>query len=305
MKIYHGIQELEGNLPTPVIALGNFDGVHLGHQRLIEVAKERAEAIQGAAGIYTFRPHPAKVLAPDLSPPLLTTYEEKNRLISQWGIDFLIEEEFNNALANKSGRQFITEHLVEKLGVREVVIGPDFTFGRRRESDVQALKRFGQEQGFAVHVEPPVKLNRITISSTKIRSFLMEGRVRGAAMMLGREYEVWGKVIEGVGRGRQLGFPTANLETRAELIPQPGVYACRAIIDGKRYRAATNVGFNPTFEGHCLTIESFIIDFSEDIYAREIGVAFCLRIRNERRFASVADLSQQISSDIERVKELL
>jgi riboflavin kinase/FMN adenylyltransferase len=304
MQVFRGHLALPGPLRAPVVTIGNFDGVHLGHQRLFSVILERARARGGQAVVFTFRPHPVKLLAPELAPPLITPYEEKLRLIEQTGIDVAIEEEFNRELAAFSPRRFVDEVLVRAIGVRDIVVGYDFTFGRDRAGNVQVLTELGGELGFEVHVEPAFSVSGIIASSTKVREFVLEGRVGGAALLLGRSFSVTGTVVRGDGRGRKLGFPTANLQVENELIPKAGVYAGRAYVRGEAHRAVVNIGFAPTFQSRGLTVEAHLLDTSGDLYGEKMTLEFTHHLREERRFPSVEELMAQIGRDVESARGL-
>src|SRR6185503_7441 len=235
---------------NPVVAIGNFDGVHLGHQRLLEVARERARAIGGETVVLTFDPHPARVLAPGLAPPLLCSAARKRELLAEHGVDVLVVEPFTPALAALSAEEFVERVLLEGIGAHEVVVGYDFTYGRKRRGTVDTLRATGEPRGFAVHIVPQVTVDGLVASSTKIREFLLEGQVAGARLLLGRDFDVDAVVVRGAGRGRTIGVPTANLAwIESDLLPRPGVYAVRVQIHGEPawHASAANLGTNPTF----------------------------------------------------------
>jgi riboflavin kinase/FMN adenylyltransferase len=306
MRVLRGHRQISPPLRTPSVTIGNFDGVHLGHQALFARVRERAQALGGEAVVFTFRPHPVKVLAPELAPPLITPYEEKLRLIEGCGMDAVVEETFDLDLAALSPRAFVEQVLSGAVGAKDVVVGYDFTFGRDRAGNVELLRALGAELAFTVNLEPAVTVGGLVASSTKVREFLLEGRVRGAAIILGRDFSLRGTVVRGDNRGAQIGFPTANLATQHELIPKPGVYACRAALGAERHRAVVNVGYAPTFsQGRELTIEAHLLDFRGDLYGAELTLEFRHRLRDERRFPSVAELVEQIARDVEEAKALL
>jgi riboflavin kinase/FMN adenylyltransferase len=305
MDVIAGTASLpRGRLRAPVVAIGNFDGVHLGHRRLLDLARARADATSGAAVVLTFDPHPAKVLAPDLAPPLLTTAARKRELIAALGIDALVLERFDAELAALEPEAFVQRTLAAGLDAREVVVGYDFTYGRGRAGTTATL---AATAGLRVHVVPQVTVDGLAASSTKIRELVLEGNVAGARRLLGRDFDVDGTVVRGAGRGRTIGVPTANVVTDNELLPRPGVYAVRVSIAGGPWRAAAaNLGTNPTFGGGRLGLEAHILDHDgADLYGRALRVAFVARLRAEERFESVDALVRQIHADVARARALL
>jgi riboflavin kinase/FMN adenylyltransferase len=306
MLIVRGYNALPRRLCRPVVAIGNFDGVHRGHAHIFhEVRRLAAELRSDAeAVVLTFDPHPAKLLAPSFAPPLITTEARKLELIAAAGIDVTVVQPFDRAFAAKSPETFVDEVLVAALGAANVCVGHDFTFGAGRSGDTAQLGALGAARGFAVHVVPPYSVDGIVCSSTKVREFVLEGRVDGAALLLGRDPEVEGEVVRGDGRGRSIGVPTANLRAETELVPKNGVYAGWAERPGEaRHAAAINVGTNPTFarEG-AVTVEAHLLDVDEDLYGARLRIGFVRRLRAEERFASVAELVAQIARDIEQTR---
>lgn len=316
MDIYRGHNLLPRRLREPVVAIGNFDGAHLGHVHIFREARRLAQAPAGEASggpagtaretvVLTFEPHPAKVLAPTFAPPLITTAGRKLELLAAAGVDVAVIEPFDHALAAKSAEQFVREVLVDGLGARQVVVGYDFTFGAKRSGDVRTLATLGQTYGFGVTVVPPVSVDGLVCSSTKVREFVVEGRVDGAAMLLGRDPEIEGEVVRGAGRGRTIGVPTANIANETELTPKNGVYAGwgERLSDGKRWGAAINIGTNPTFvSGSQVSIEAHLLDCDEDLYGQRLRVGFIGRLRDEKRYSSRDELVAQIGHDIEQAR---
>jgi riboflavin kinase/FMN adenylyltransferase len=288
----------------PAVAIGNFDGVHRGHQRLFAEILTRSRARGAEAIVLTFDPHPAKVLAPAYAPPLICTPIRKLDRIAAAGVDACVVEPFDRDLAGLTPEAFIEQVLVAALGAREVVVGHDFTFGRGRAGDAHRLAALGAAHGFATTVVDPVTVDGIVCSSTKVREFVLEGRIEGAALLLGRDPEIEGTVVAGAGRGRTIGIPTANLRPDTELLPAVGVYAGWALLDdGARFDAAINVGTNPTFGGAALCIEAHLLDYpGGDLVGRAIRVGLTRRLRAERRFPSVEALVAQIKQDIAAVR---
>ena len=259
--------------------IGNFDGVHLGHQALLHAARERAAATGGEVGVLTFYPHPAKLFAPALAPPLITSLRRRLELLGEAGADLVVVEPFTREFASIEASAFVREVLARDLGARDVVVGYDFSFGRGRKGDTRVLATEGAALGIGVTVVPPVTVSGLTCSSTKVREFALEGRVEGAAMLLGRPLEVTGEVVRGAGRGRGIGVPTANVQPEGELLPTPGIYAGRAVVLGEEngggtsaaHVCALSIGTNPTFKGSgALTIEAHLLDFDADLYGRRL-----------------------------------
>lgn len=293
------------------VAIGNFDGVHLGHRQIFEACRSRAGAAGVPSAVLTFDPHPARVLSPDLAPPLIVSPARKLELIAEAGIEVAIVEPFTRELASRAPDDFAQHILVDALGAREVAVGYDFTFGRQRSGTTAVLAELGERLGFGVTIVPQFSRDGIVCSSTKIREFLMEGRVEGAALLLGRPPELTGTVVVGKGRGRTIGVPTANVAVEAELLPRAGVYAALAFPDADRSRpgraAVVNVGTAPTFNpgSQALTVEAHLLDTSEDLYGRRLALDLAARLREERRFPSVEALTTQIAADIQEARARL
>lgn len=306
MEVIHGSRSLTGRLRAPVIAIGNFDGVHVGHRHLLALARERAEALGGQSVALSFDPHPAKVLAPKLAPPLICTPERKRELIAACGIDILCLEPFDAAMAAQSAEAFVAGTLVDELRAGEIVVGYDFTYGKGRTGNTQTLAAAGGKHGFAVAVVPQVTVHGLAASSTKIRELLHEGNAAGARLLLGRDFDVDGTVVRGAGRGQDLGFPTANIATKNELLPRPGIYATRVSVNGGPWlAAATSLGTNPTFGGGALSLEAHLLQFQGDLYGQTVRIAFVAWLRGEERFASVEALIEQIRADVAHTRTAL
>ena len=304
---------IAGAAPRPAspvaLAIGNFDGVHRGHQELVRVARARGAAVGAPGGVLTFTPHPARVFAPALAPPLIVSLERRLELLGLAGAELAIVEAFTPALAAVEPEAFVREVLVDRLGAREVVVGYDFTFGRDRRGTPALLRELGASLGLGVTIVPPVTIDGLVCSSTKVREFVLEGRVEGAALLLGRPVELTGPVIRGAGRGRGIGVPTANVAPEGELLPRVGIYAARALVldtEGalaSTHRAALSVGSNPTFvAGGAVTVEAHLLDFAGDLYGRRVRLEVLHRLRDERRFESVEALVAQIAADVADVR---
>lgn len=305
MEIIRDFGNLEHPLSNSIATIGNFDGVHLGHREIFRKVNKAAADAGGHSVVITFFPHPLKVLAPGKAPLLINTYAEKETLIEASGIDCLIVIPFTREFAVITAEQFIKDILVGRLGVRKIIIGYDYAFGREREGNVDLLRRLGGEMGFDVEVLEPIGADGTIYSSSRIRQLIEEGKVREVVALLGRHFSIGGVVVHGHQRGKGLGFPTANLETDKELIPGYGVYAVKVKIDEQVYDGACNIGDNPTFDDGKRSIEVFIFDFAGDLYGREVRLYFVERIRGEEKFADAAALKQAIAADVARCRELL
>ena len=306
MSIIYNLKELERPLKNTVLTIGNFDGVHKGHLVLFDLVKKRAKAIHGESAVMTFEPHPIKVMKPGNGPPLITPTERKLKLISNAGMDIIICLPFSPEFASISAQNFVRDILFNEIHIKELVVGYDYTFGNKRKGGIDLLKQMGKELGFKVHVVEPVYFNNTLVSSTSVRNFILEGNLKEAKKLLGRNYQITGTVIKGAGRGGKIvGFPTANIEPINELIPKKGVYAVYVDVDGINYYGVCNIGFNPTFGNDRLSIETHILDFDRDITGETIYINFIHHIRDERKFHSANELSAQIASDIEKAKKLL
>jgi riboflavin kinase/FMN adenylyltransferase len=309
MQQIEGIDNINVPLKRAVLTIGNFDGVHLGHQCLFNIVAETAKKINGTATAMTFEPHPMKVLKPDGCPfPLITLYEQKIELLSQVGIDVLIVIPFNNEFSQISARKFVQEILVKRIGVKSVVIGNDYCFGKKREGNIQLLQEYGDEFGFSVQIVPWQAVDNIPqtrISSTAIRKAVASGNLIQAKQMLGRYYQVKGTVQQGKNRGgAQVGFHTANIKLFDELKPLNGVYAVSVIYQEKMYAAVANIGYSPTFNDQEYTLEIHLLDFSGNLYGQTIRVNFIERLRDEIKFDSIAALSEQIKLDIQHARNV-
>jgi riboflavin kinase/FMN adenylyltransferase len=288
------------------VAVGNFDGVHRGHQALVAAAIARARETGGAAVVLTFDPHPARVLRPEAAPSALTTLAQKEELASALGIDRVVALVFDAGLAALSPEAFAGEVLQNALGAHHVVVGESFRFGRARLGDARTLEALGGRHGFDVRVVAPVLHGGRPISSSRVREALVAGDVDEAAQLLGRPYALDGRVVRGDGRGRGLGIPTANLAAEEQLLPARGVYAgrCRTP-DGEWHLAVVNVGERPTFGGKGLHVEAHLLDFAGELYGARLRLAFHARLRGEERFESAQALVERIQQDVRATRVLL
>ena len=291
--------------PTAV-AIGNFDGVHLGHTAVIRSMVNKAREAGLLAAVLTFRPHTARVFAKEYAPPLITTYAERAALIGTLGPDLLVEQTFDPGVAEMSAEEFAGSFLRGLMNAKAVFVGHDFSYGRGRAGTVETLRAFCNREGLFVEVVPQVRTQEIPVSSTRIREFIHEGNMEGAALLLGRRYAIRGRVVPGVGRGRQLSFPTANIEGDWEIAPPSGVYAAFLHVGGgERLNAAVNIGTNPTFGEGPMTVEAFILNFSGDIYGADVTLEFVHRMRAEQRFESAGALTERIADDVAAIGRLL
>ena len=298
MRVLEGLDTFDPAIyPKPVLALGNFDGVHLGHQAIFQQVKTHARATGGASVVFTFEPHPLRVLRPAQAPPLLTTFEQKMRLIAAEGMDVVLRVPFTDAFAQQSPEDFIRHVLRDRIGSHELVVGHDFRFGHNRSGTADELKAHGLVYGYRATIVPAISVADMTVSSSNIRRLLKQGDVDIASRLLGRLYAIEGPVIEGFRRGATIGFPTANVQSINEIVPHTGVYAVRVAWQGRRYAGVSNVGYNPTFANPTLSVEAHLFDFAADLYGETIRVEFVRKIRDERKFASVDELTKQIAQD--------
>ena len=341
MRIHSGIAGSAGRLTRGALAIGNFDGVHLGHRGLFDAAKASARKLGGPSSVLTFEPHPARLLAPEYAPPLISSPARKRELLAEAGVEELVVQPFDRAFAGTEPERFVD--LLAATGACEVVVGHDFTYGRERAGTVDTLRASLAGRGLRLHVVAPIRVHGLVVSSTKIREFTLEGRVEAAAQLLGRPFDLEGDVVRGAGRGRKLGWPTANIRTEAELLPAVGVYAVRArLIEsstttstptptptstsdptstttyvpptlGPPMPGAANLGLNPTFrdDAHAgsrrepLMLEVHLLDLDQDLYGRSLRVEFVHRLRDERRFPNVEALKEQIARDVAAARGLL
>ncbi|HEU5321091.1 MAG TPA: bifunctional riboflavin kinase/FAD synthetase, partial [Methylomirabilota bacterium] len=299
MRTIRGLESYPSEPRTAVVALGVFDGVHLGHRAILGAAVARARQAGLAALACTFDPHPAEVLQPDRAPARLTTVDERLALIAQTGIEATVVVEFSVEIAAIEAEAFVKDVLVGCLAAREVVVGFDHRFGRGARGDAHLLEALGERLGFVAHVVPPLMVGDVPVSSTEIRAALQRGDLTLAGRYLGRPYTIRGRVVAGAGRGRTLGFPTANLRPERPVIVPPGVYGCRAAVRGARHPAVVNIGVRPTFGEGELAVEAHLLDFTGDLYGETLVLELVARIREERRFPSLEALRRQIARDID------
>ena len=306
MKIYRNLAEITEPFPNACVTIGNFDGVHFGHQRLFDVVEQRAYHSHGTSIAITFNPHPLQVLKPG-GIKLISTCEQKIELIAMSGIDVLIIIPFNREFAATPAVRFVDEILIQRIGVKQLFVGYDYAFGKGRTGDISFLRRQGEKKGFSVTVIDPYYEDGILISSTKVRELVAAGKMAETKKLLGRNYQIRGEVQRGKQRGgTEIGFPTANLHVDEEdLIPKYGVYVCQVICEGRCYGGVINIGFNPTFSENKLVAETHIFNFNQDIYGKPIKVNLLQFLRDEKKFNSIQELASQIARDVIQAKEVL
>ena len=290
---------------SPVLALGNFDGLHRGHVKIIERIQRGAGERGGTSVVLTFDPHPPRVLRPDKAPPLLMTKTQKLDALARAGVQGAAVVRFTREMSQWEPDRFVKTVLVDWLRVAEVWVGADFLFGRERSGNFTLLRALGAQHGFRAEKIDPVRYKDFVVSSTRIRRLVSEGRVDEAGALLGHHYAIDGVVVEGARRGREIGFPTANLRSSNDLLPPHGVYATAMLIDGALYPSVTNIGQRPTFGDHLeTTIEAHVLGLSRELYGRNLRLAFVQRLRDERKFPDIEALQEQIAADVRRATRL-
>jgi riboflavin kinase / FMN adenylyltransferase len=302
MRILRGLPSFPAELAPSVAALGAFDGIHLAHVKVLRTTVERARALGASAVACTYDPHPAAVLHPERAPAPIATPEENLDRMARQGLDATLVIPFTLDFSHMEAEAFVADVLVARLRVKEVVVGYNHTFGREARGTSALLQSLGARHGFATHVLPPLKVDGLTVSSSAVREALQEGDPAQARRFLGHPYAISGPVLRGAGRGRTLGFPTANLRPDRPVLLPPGVYVARATFEGGTAGAVVNIGYRPTFGDNQYWIEAFLLDFSGDLYDRLLTLAFYQRLRPEMKFASVDRLKQQVMADIETAR---
>jgi len=312
MKIYRGVEQLTESPEHAVVTIGNFDGVHLGHQRIIQLALEKARARGGKTVAFTFKPHPQVALRPQVSLPLLSTYEEKLEILGTLGLDFVIEQPFSREFSTIQPEQFFRDILLRRLNAEAIVVGYDFGFGKGREGHLEVLGKLCEEAGVELTIVQPQREDSEVVSSSRVRSYLLAGDVEQAAKLLGRPFSYKGVVRKGDGRGRTIGFPTANLKLDNKLALPNGVYATQTLFAGKLFPSVTNIGVRPTFTSASPVpdefpawVETHLLDTEVDLYGSTLTVQFIQRLRSEMKFSGVDALVEQIRRDIDGARALI
>jgi len=306
MEIIRGLEDLKENYPNTVITIGNFDGLHLGHQKIIQTVLQESEDINGTSMVVTFDPHPMKILAPEREIKLLTTPKERERLIRTMGIHVLLCITFNEEFSQLMPDDFIDDILVKKINAKKIIVGQNYAFGKARKGTTELLRRRGRKYGFNVKVVRHAKFNGEVVSSSKIRSFLSKGQVFEASTFLGRAYTIEGNVIKGAGRGEKLlHIPTANITTPNELVPKESVYAVKIGIKNDFFDGVANIGKKPTFGDAVTSYEVHIFNFTGNLLGEHLRIHFIDWIRDQRSFPDALSLEKQIRNDIEHAREIL
>jgi len=301
MEVIKGLENLPSLSKNTIITIGNFDGFHLGHQKILKFLIQRAKKYELISLVLTFSPHPEKILGKG-SIRMIQTLDQRLKTIKNFGIQQVLITPFNERFSNLSSEEFTRRILVDTLKIKKIVIGQNFHFGKNREGDIFTLRFLSSRFGFRVHEIQSVTINSKTVSSSLIRSLLQEGKIEEANTYLGRHYEIQGKVIKGEARGKIIGFPTANVETKNEIIPQ-GIFISQVKINSETFPSITNVGTRPTFDQEQMQIESYLINFNKNLYGRKIIIKFIKKIRDEIKFKTPNALSNQIKKDLEKAKK--
>jgi riboflavin kinase / FMN adenylyltransferase len=285
-----------------VVTVGNFDGLHVGHQQILRDVVERAKQRHSLAAIITFDPHPLQFLRPENAPLLITTTAQRLAAFEQLGLDAALVLQFDASLARLTPEEFARQVLHDAVHAREILVGANFRFGHKHAGDVAQLKALGAQLGFAVDVVPPVEIDGSAVSSTRVREAVQQGRMDEAAKLLGRAFSLTGEIVAGAGRGAKIVFPTLNLAPDQQLLPARGVYATESIVGERPFPSVTNVGVRPTFNGSNITVESHLLDFSDQVKSGRFEVRFLKHLRDERKFAGPEELREQIRRDIESAR---
>jgi riboflavin kinase / FMN adenylyltransferase len=304
MQIVRHLDDPGLSLSASVVTLGNFDGIHLGHQALIGGAVTEAKKLTIPSVVLTFEPHPLKVLAPERAPQMLLAHKDKIHLLQALDVDVVVIQSFDLSFARLSADEFVRGILVNRLKAKKIWVGRDLRFGQGRKGSVADLERWGSEMGFSVATVDAIMVNGERVSSSRIRQLVTDGQVDAVKPMLGRYHFVSGRVVAGHRRGRELGFPTANISTRTEVLPLDGIYATLFHLGARCLLSVSSVGVNPTFGDGPRTVESYILNFTDDIYGEAVQLSFVRRIRSEMKFASVDALVTQIRQDVSRAEEI-
>lgn len=305
MHIISGTDIYDKILDASIITVGNFDGVHRGHAEIFAHLKRRSSALRIPSVVVTFEPHPLKILLPEFAPSMITTFNQKVALIEDSGIDYLVVVPFTEEFSRLSASDFVLTVLCAPLGMQHIIIGHDYAFGRGREGNFSTLEQMGALNGFTLEDLPPIGEDGVVYSSSLAREAISSGNMAAATRILGRCYQILGRVVHGRQVGSSLGFPTANICTVNELLPADGVYAVRVEVDGQYINGACNIGCNPTYDGNLRSVEVFLLDFSRQIYEHSVEMHFVQRLRSELRFSNAAALKDQITLDVATARLIL
>ena len=304
MEVFRDIEDFRRPELRTVVTMGNFDGIHLGHQALVGNAVAEAKQCHTRSVVFTFEPHPLKLLAPERAPQMIVNHQDKMDMLQALGVDAVIVQTFDHRFASIQAEDFVRRYLLERLNLSKIWLGRDLRFGRARQGSAEDLIRWGTELGFDVGIVEPILVHGNRISSSRIRQLIEQGRVDEVQPMLGRYHFISGKVVSGHRRGRNMGFPTANLAAATELLPGDGIYATILELQNHCWSSVSSVGRNPTFGEGSRTIEAFILDFAADIYGEPVKLSFVRRIREERMFAQIEDLVTQMHDDVQAARAI-
>ncbi len=304
MQLFRKLTEFPPSLRGGALTIGNFDGVHRGHEKIIHQLTQQANELDGTAIVFTFDPHPVRILRPAQSPPPLTWTNRKADLLAEMGVDIVVAYPTDHELLSLSYQDFFQQIVVEKIGAKAMVEGPNFYFGRNREGNPATLTELCRRDEIALRIVEPLLESNDYISSSRIRDLIRSGNVDQAAQLLTHPYRIRGMVTHGAARGTTIGFPTANLDAIDTLVPAMGVYAGRTYVDGRSHWSAINIGPNPTFGEQCVKVESHLLDFEGSLYGQPIEVDFVSRLRDIRQFPSAVELSQQLQQDVAKTRNL-
>jgi riboflavin kinase/FMN adenylyltransferase len=305
VKILHSLDDFPPELRGAAVAIGNFDGVHRGHARLVERLIASAKTIDGPAIVFTFDPHPARLLRPEAAPMPLVWTERKIEILAEMGADAVVVYPTSREFLELDARQFFDRIVREKLAAKAMVEGPNFYFGHNRSGNVEVLRQFCEEAGLSFEVTDPVEIGGQPVSSSRVRKLIQAGHVEAADDLLGRPYRIRGLVVRGAQRGSKLGFPTANVARIDTLLPPDGIYAGKALVEQTAYPAAISLGTNPTFGEQSLKVEVFLLDFDGDLYDRPLQVDFITRLRDTIKFDSAEKLIDQMKADVEQTRKVV
>jgi riboflavin kinase/FMN adenylyltransferase len=304
MEVFRDIEDFHRPELKTVVTMGNFDGIHLGHQALVANAAAEAKQWRTKSVVFTFEPHPLKLLTPERAPRMIVNHQDKIEMLQALGVDAIIVQTFDRRFASIEAEDFVRRYLLECLNLSKIWLGRDLRFGRARQGDAEDLIRWGSELGFGVGIVEPILVQGKRISSSRIRQLIEQGRVDEVRPMLGRYHFISGMVVSGHRRGRNMGFPTANLAATTELLPQDGIYATILELQNHHWLSVSSVGHNPTFEKGSRTVEAHILDFTQDIYGEPVKLSFVQRIREERKFAQIEDLVTQMHEDVQAARAI-
>jgi len=305
MRVFRSLERARGAFRRPVLTIGNFDGVHRGHQYILRQVREDADHRGTDAVALTFEPHPISVLRPQAAPRLLMPLGDRLQSLHAYGMDAVVVQRFSREFAGISAEDFIRRFLVEILDADKIIVGHDLNFGKAREGNVDKLIEAGGRHGFAVEVIRPVEAEGLIVHSSLVRETVASGDVAMAAKLLGRPHVVRGRVVKGAGRGRELGFATANLRPKTQLVPPEGVYVTRAVVGDRRIDGVTSIGHTPTFGGTDTVIEAHLFTEWEDFYGRPMALEFIEKLRDQKKFSGPDELRAQIAADVDRAKQIL